>query len=73
MQYCFSFGIVFNTHRLTINVAQFTVVSESHNKSYNVTSLTKTLLPRLLVVALIVGLCMDVLESDNSVEDVGKK
>ena len=32
----FYLGIVFNTHsRLTINVAQFTVVSESRNKSYN--------------------------------------
>jgi hypothetical protein len=33
-QYCFSLGIVFNTHRLTINVAQFTVVSESSKKGY---------------------------------------
>ena len=34
-QYCFSLGIVLNTHRLTINVSQFTGVSESRNKSYD--------------------------------------
>jgi hypothetical protein len=48
-QYCFSLGIVFNTHRLTIKVAQFTVVSESRNKSYVLWgSLSRLIIPHVI-------------------------